>query len=73
MNVSITYCSKWNYLPRASGLEAELVETFKADVDIIAGSDGVYDIVVDGRLLFSKKETGRFPDDGEILKLIRQL
>ena len=72
MNVSITYCTKWNYLPRASGLEAELVEKFAADVEIIPGASGVYDIVVDGSLIFSKKEKGRFPEDGEIARLCRE-
>jgi selT/selW/selH-like putative selenoprotein len=30
----------------------------------------VYEVTVDGRLIFSKKRLGRFPEDGEILKLI---
>jgi selenoprotein W-related protein len=59
-------------LPRASGLEAELVEAFDADVEIIRGSGGVYDVVVDGGLIFSKKSEGRFPDAGEIVGLIRK-
>jgi selenoprotein W-related protein len=28
---------------------------------------GVFEITVDGRLAFSKKATGRFPEDGEVL------
>jgi len=30
----------------------------------------VYEVTVDDVLIFSKKALGRFPDDGEILKLI---
>jgi len=30
----------------------------------------VYDVVVDGQLLYSKKKTGRFPDKGEVVALI---
>jgi selenoprotein W-related protein len=31
------------------------------------GSGGVFDVIVDGRLVFSKHERGRFPDEQEIL------
>lgn len=30
------------------------------------GSGGVFDVVVDGKLVFSKGETGRFPEPGEV-------
>ncbi len=39
--------------------------------ELIAGSGGVFEVVVDGKKLFSKKALGRFPQDGEILGLIR--
>jgi len=28
-------------------------------------------VIADGRLVFSKAETGRFPDDGEVLALLQ--
>jgi selT/selW/selH-like putative selenoprotein len=31
----------------------------------------VFEIIVDGKKLFSKKALGRFPQDGEVLELIR--
>jgi len=30
------------------------------------GGRGQFDVLADGRLVFSKHELGRFPDDGEI-------
>ena len=39
-------------------------------VELIAGSNGVFEIAVDGQLVFSKKKLGRFPEDGEIVKLL---
>jgi len=39
-------------------------------VELIASSGGVYEVTVDSRLVFSKKKTGRFPETGEVLKLI---
>ena len=38
----------------------------RAEVELVKGKDGVFEITVDGRLAFSKKQTGRFPDDAEI-------
>ncbi len=43
----------------------------ETEVKLIASSGGVYEIVVDGSNIFSKKKVNRFPDDGEILGLIR--
>lgn len=31
----------------------------------------MFEIIVDGKKLFSKKALGRFPQDGEVLELIR--
>ncbi len=73
MKVSITYCSKWNYLPRASSLEAEIAEKYNAEITLVAGSGGVYEIEVDGKLIFSKQSLGRFPEEGEVDRLLADL
>jgi len=51
-------------------LEEELIDTLNAEVELIGSSGGVYEIVVDGKLIFSKKRLSRFPADGEIVQLI---
>ena len=71
MKVTITYCAKWNYLPRASSLGDELNKNFGAEVELIAGGGGIYDIVVDGKKIFSKNKAGRFPEPQEIITLIK--
>jgi len=38
------------------------------DADLVKGGGGVFDVVVDGELIFSKKAEGRFPEPGEILE-----
>jgi len=43
-----------------------LVERFGADVELAEGRTGAFEVTVDGRLAFSKKALGRFPDDAEI-------
>ncbi len=39
-------------------------------MELIKGSGGVFEIVLDGALVFSKKETGRFPELREVLEKI---
>ncbi|RJX29856.1 MAG: hypothetical protein C4531_10010 [Desulfurivibrio sp.] len=51
-------------------MEEELVKRFAAEVELIAGSGGVFDVVVEGRRIFSKAAAGRFPEEGEIARLI---
>ena len=73
MKVSIEYCSVWNYLPRASSLEAELKQTFtEMDVTLISSGGGVFEVTLNSELIFSKKSLDRFPEDGEVEKLIRE-
>ena len=40
-------------------------------VDIVAGTGGVFDMHVDGELVFEKKMLGRYPDPDDVLPLIR--
>ncbi|MCK4537662.1 MAG: Rdx family protein [Candidatus Krumholzibacteria bacterium] len=61
-------------MPKASGLEAELREVFdNIDVELIGGRGGVFDVHVDEELIYSKHETGRFPDDDEIAGIIESV
>ena len=48
-------------LRRELGVEARLIQ----------GDDGVFDIVADGDLVYSKHATGRFPEEREIVEALR--
>jgi selT/selW/selH-like putative selenoprotein len=39
----------------------------------VKGTDGVFDVVADGVLIFSKHREGRFPKTSEIVKALRDL
>ena len=41
-------------------------------VTVVPGSGGVFDVEVDGQTVFSKKSEGRFPDDGEVVRLLKE-
>ena len=38
---------------------------------LIPGNNGIFDVKVDGRVVYSKYQTGRFPDPGEVLRVVR--
>jgi selenoprotein W-related protein len=44
-----------------------LEEKYGAEVELVPGVGGVFEITVDGNLKFSKKQTGRFPTDEEVV------
>ena len=41
--------------------------------ELIKGSGGVFDVVVDGQLIYSKHRTGRFPENTEVLQALRAI
>jgi hypothetical protein len=56
-------------------VEAELKANYPdSNIGLIAGGGGVFDVECDGKLIYSKQniEGQRFPNEGEITKLIRQ-
>ena len=42
-----------------------------AEVRLIESSGGVFEVVVDGKLVFSKKMTGQYPDEAGLVEEIR--
>jgi selenoprotein W-related protein len=43
------------------------------DLRLVTGTKGVFDVVVDGQVLYSKAETGRHANEGEVLALFTDL
>ena len=39
---------------------------------LVTGSKGVFDVEVDGELLYSKQQTGRHAEPAEVLRLFRE-
>lgn len=40
------------------------------DVELIEGSNGIFDVVAGGDLIFSKGKEGRFPEAAEIVAVL---
>jgi selenoprotein W-related protein len=43
------------------------------DAELVPGDRGVFDVTVDGALVFSKRTAGRFPDESALVDTIRAL
>lgn len=41
------------------------------EAKLVKGDDGIFDVVADGKRVFSKHAEGRFPDEPEVLALLR--
>ena len=46
-------------------------QEFGTTTALIKGSGGVFEVTVDGDLVFSKAALGRFPDPGEVAAAVR--
>jgi selenoprotein W-related protein len=54
----------------------EILNKYKnaiAEATLVPSSGGVFEVTVNGRPVFSKKETGRFPQPGELVQAIDAL
>lgn len=61
----------WNYAPKAASFAEELITHFRRDikkVELIPSSGGVFEVIVNGVKIYSKDETGVFPDTDEIIR-----
>ena len=71
--ISITYCTKCHFLPRASWVAQELLHTFEdyvSGVVLIPGGGGQFDVHYGDELLFSNHIEGRFPETRELRELL---
>lgn len=73
--IEIRYCRLCGWLLRASWMAQELLTTFAEELSAVTlipdGTGGVFEIRVDGKRLWSRKEQGGFPEIAELKRLVR--
>lgn len=72
--IEIVYCTQCHWLLRAAWMAQELLTTFEtelAEVALVPGTGGIFEVRLDGVTIFSRKEQGRFPESKELKQLIR--
>jgi selenoprotein W-related protein len=74
--VAITYCTQCRWLLRAGWTAQELLVTFEDElggVTLVPGTGGIFEVTVDGALVWSRKAEGRFPELKELKQRIRDI
>lgn len=74
--ITIRYCTGCNWLLRAAWIAQELLQTFGEDlgeVALIPGSGGIYEIAVDGRVIWDRKADGGFPGPRDVKQRLRDI
>lgn len=74
--VTILYCTQCNWLLRAGWMAQELLQTFGdslAEVALLPGTGGIFEIRVDGALIWERKRDGGFPGPKELKQRVRDI
>lgn len=72
--VEIQYCTQCRWLLRAAWMAQELLTTFEqelGEVALVPGTGGIFEVKLDGEIIFSRKQEGRFPESKELKQLLR--
>ncbi|WP_111428908.1 SelT/SelW/SelH family protein [Rhodobacteraceae bacterium DSL-40] len=72
--VTITYCSLCNWLLRSAWMAQELLSTFSEElgaVTLVPGTGGIFEIRIDGELIWERKRDGGFPDVKRLKQMVR--
>ena len=75
MEIKLEFCIVWNYTPRAVSTVEDILEKYGKEItsiDLIPGTGGVIELYLYEVLIYSKLETGRHTNEGEILQLMEK-
>ncbi len=62
-------------MPNAAGLAVRLLQEWEGalgSLEIVPGTGGIFDVHVDGELVFTKSMLGRYPEPDDVLPLLRE-
>ena len=75
-NVEIHYCTLCRWLLRSTWMAQELLTTFDGEIDALTlrpGTGGVFEVTANGKLVWSRKDEGRFPEITELKQRVRDV
>jgi len=74
VQVLIRHCSGWGYAPRAQKLRDAIVSACPAaQVQLEHGERTSFEISINGQLIFSKLQTGGFPETEDLIKAVQEV
>lgn len=75
-NIELVYCAVWHYTDRAVSLTAELMKEFEFKIEsfsLVPSDGGTFEVSVNGDLVYSKLQTNRHAEPGEVAGLLRKV
>ncbi|WP_426033715.1 SelT/SelW/SelH family protein [Cypionkella sp. TWP1-2-1b2] len=72
--ITLAYCTQCNWLLRTAWMAQELLSTFGQDiasVTLIPATGGMFQITLDGEVIWDRKEMGGFPDVKVLKQMVR--
>ncbi len=69
MKIHIEFCEKWNYHPDFDRVSKEIkknIPNAQVQGNIKAPRSGAFEVTIDGKLVYSKFQTGNFPNAKDI-------
>jgi len=73
-NLSIEYCVPCDYSSQALLAATSIIKNFQNSIDhlvLITGTKGIFDVKINDELVFSKNQIKRFPEEGELINIIK--
>ena len=72
--IDIHYCTGCRWLLRSAWMAQELLTTFEGHIDELSlhpGTGGIFEIHVNGKRIWSRKDDGGFPEIKQLKQLVR--
>ncbi|WP_394173402.1 SelT/SelW/SelH family protein [Thalassotalea litorea] len=74
--IEIQYCSQCRWLLRSSWMAQELLTTFDGEISELTlkpGTGGIFEVLANDKVIWSRKEQGRFPEITELKQAVRDV
>jgi selenoprotein W-related protein len=74
--ITIKYCTQCRWLLRAAWMAQELLTTFEKEITELTlqpGTGGIFEIMANDQLVWSRKAEGRFPEITELKQRVRDV
>ena len=74
--LEIEYCTQCRWLLRAAWFAQELLTTFHGElgeVALVPGTGGIFEVRLDGQVIWSRAAEARFPELKELKQRVRDL
>lgn len=74
--MKVEFCMQWNFAPKAASFAEEVFTHFRSDIqsmELVPTGGGAFEVTFDGEKIYSKLDTGEFPDAEEVIRKIEKM